>query len=354
MSNNDPQPEPIDLRRPRMITRLVIAAAITAGVAVGIAGIAFGNAPSGTPAAAAKTVRKPHATILHLALSATETSGSGARTSWFDEVWIGYPFGPGGIGSPGPAGFRQILEHSGISVQTGVFGRHLYSRADYIDLPGDALYDPSRNTLYELKPLYYRPPLLSAGRSQGCRDAPTFGFYVGEPATLIGGPKRWDARLQAGEIAGDAYLGGPSPRPFFSGLNSIVPSVVTPCVGEVAAELGEGEGGARRVGSTRIDGRRVIEFRGTHGSWTYYMDAHSKEPVRLVVKGVYATKSQVKPPKRERATLTLSVQSYELLPFRGNEQLLSLPAQHPGARIDTKVADYYAAQARLFPRRRWG
>jgi len=112
---------------------------------------------------------------------------------------------------------------------------------------------------------------------------------------------------------------------------------------------------AKRVGSTSIGGRPAVEYTAADHSWTYYAEARSHKPVRLVVRGSVASEWAPTPPsKAEQATLTLNVRTYEVLPFRGNEQLLSLTAQQPGARIDTKAAAYYAAQRRLFPLRRWG
>lgn len=51
----------------------------------------------------------------------------------------------------------------------------------------------------------------------------------------------------------------------------------------------------------------------------------------------------------------IQLEPERMLVWRGPKEFAaSLTAQHPGVRIDTKPADYYAAQARLFPRRRWG
>lgn len=351
--------------RGRKIVRWVIGGGIAAGIALGVVGPVFQNVPPTPPAASAKTIRRTLATvahirqeILHVDMNATETSGTGAKVGWSDDVWIGYPNGVGGGFGNGAAqaGFRQILHHSGISVQTGVFGRGLYSLTFYIDQPGTELYDASTNTIFELQPLYYGPPFLRTGPATGCRGGGAGGFYTGMYVRLFGGTKRWDRRVQANELAGDAYLGGPSWKPFFSGLRSDVPSLLTPCVSEELARQVR-YGGAKRIGERRLDGRRVIEYRatGAYGSWTYYADARDQKPVRLVIRGIFGTESPgTRVPKSEHGTLTIDVRTYEVLPFRGNEDLLSLTAQHPGARIDRKADDYYAAQARLFPRRPWG
>jgi hypothetical protein len=310
---------PRDHHRPAhlsLIVRLVLAAAAVVAVALGVVGIAFQSAPSAPPPAGATTIRSAvapsapsPATILDVAVTAAETAASGARTSWSDDAWVGYPVGPGlGFGLGGPAGFRQVLHRSAVSLQTAVFGRRLYSGADYYRFPGTELYEASTNTIYELHPA----------------------------------------------LAGGVYLGGPSAAPFSSGFETLIPSLWSPCTAEqVENQVHSGVG--RLVGSRRIDGRRVVEFTASDGTWTYYADARTNKPVRLVVRGIDAVEwPQGQSPRREPATLTFNVRTYDQLPFHGNEQLLNLAAQHPGARIDSKAADYYSAQARLFSRRRWG
>jgi hypothetical protein len=327
--------------------------AVGAGVAWGVVGVAFQDAPAAPPTAAAKTVAPVAdnpSKIVHVAVSATETSGGGATATWSDDAWLGYPVGAGGL--HGVAGFRQVLRQGGVTAQTGVFGRGLFSRTDYVHVPGTELYDPSTNTIYELRPVYYSAPFLTEPPAGGCRDTVAGGFMAGVPDAFVGGTKSWDRRLLANALAGGVYLGGPSAKPFFSGFNSLVPDLWSPCVSEQLA-IQVHDDSAKRMGATSVDGRRVIEFRATDGAWAYYTDAHSHEPVRLVVKGIYGTDwPATTPPRRERATLTFDVRAYEMLPFC--KRLLSLAAQHPGARIDTKTADYYAAQSRLLPRRSSG
>lgn len=342
----------------RRMVRLVLAGAAAAGVVLGVVGLPFQGAPSAPPAATAQatggSVAAVPGKILHVAVSATETSGSGVSTSWSDDSWLGYPNGAGSV--RGVSGFRQVVRHSGISVQTGVYGRGLYSGTDNYQFPGAELYDAAMNTIYELPPVSQRSPL--GGATSGlasCSQAGPGVLYLGEPATLIGAPRGGNLmRAEANDLAGGVYLGGPSGKPFFSSLKTLIPNLWSPCT---AAELASNvrAGSARLVGSESIDGRRVIEFRAANGSWTYYAEAQSGKPVRLVVRGIDALAwPQGRPTNRERATLTFNVRTYEQLPFRGHEKLLSLTAQHHGARIDTNTADYYAAEARLFPRRSWG
>lgn len=336
------------------ITRLMVTAAAAAAVAIGVVGVAFDNAPSAPPTATAEAIRKAVATvadspakIVHIALRATEVSGSGARNSWFEDAWIGYPYGLGpGFGVGGePEGFRQILRLSkGITVETGDFGRLLYAHGNDYLFPGAELYDAGANTIYQLPAKLQGRPFdkLKAPRDTGCRKTAE-GFPLGgAPAAFSGGSKASDRRVLADVLATKPYLGGPSPRPFISAPNAVVPDLWSPCIAkQVAIQLRLGV--AERVGSTSIGGRPVIEYSAPDHSWTYYADARNRKPVRLVVSG-----------SAGKAALTINVRTYDELPFRGNEGLLSLTARHPGARINTTADDYYAAQRRLFPRRRWG
>ncbi len=344
--------------RRRMITRLAVAGAVVAGVALGVVGVAFQNAPSAPPAASAKTIRRAVAAlalgpgkILHVAVTATETSATGAMTSWSDDAWLGYPLGSGETRPNLP--LRQIVHHSGVSVETGVFGRHLFSRTDYYLYLGAEMYNPSTHTIYELQPVNALHLFTASGPS-GCQETNGGIAIVGAPSVGVttrgmGKYKALARRYNADELVTDVYFGGPSARPFISSPESSIPNLWSPCAAQQLAQNVR-TGGAKLVGSKTVDGRRVIEFRATNGSWTYYADAHSYRPVRLDVKGIDAMGwPQSRPPEREQVTLTFNVRAYDQLPFRGNEKLLSLTAQHPGARIDTKAADYYATQARLFP-----
>lgn len=350
----------------RRIMRLVAAGAATAAVPMGVVGVAFQNAPSAPRTATAEAIRRAVATaayspakIVHVALSETEVSGSGARNSWYDDAWIGYPYGLGpGFGISGePEGFRQILRHGdGVTVETGDFGRLLYTHGNDYRFPGAELYDARVNTIYELRAELQSPPFdkLRAPRNTGCRDTAEGAPLGGAPAAFSGGSKASDRRVLADVLASKPYLGGPSARPFFTGFDTVAPDLWSPCTAKQVA-IQRRLGAAKRVGRKSIGGRPVIEYTAFNGSWTYYADIRSHKPVRLVVKGIIGTEWPTTPaPKAEQATLTIDVRTYDLLPFRGHEQLLSLTAQHPGARIDIRATDYYAAQRRLFPRRRWG
>jgi hypothetical protein len=342
--------------RRRTTMRLAVAGAVVAGVVLGVVGFAFKSAPSAPPAASAETIRRAVAalavgpgTIVRVAVTATETGATGVMQSWFDDAWLGYPLGGGETRPNLP--LRQIIRHDGVSVETGVFGRRLFSRTDYYLDPGAQLYNPLTHTIYELQPVDEPNGFPMSGDPAGCQqDLNADMAIVGAPSTNSSGLTRARARrYYADELIADVY---PGARPFMSAPDrpgSSIPNLWSPCAAqELAHDVHAG--GVKLVGSKTVDGRRVIEFRAANGSWTYYADAHSYRPVRLDVKGIDASGyPQGQPPERELVTLTFNVRAYDQVPLRGNEKLLSVTAQHPGARIDTKAADYYSTQARLFP-----
>ena len=69
---------------------------------------------------------------------------------------------------------------------------------------------------------------------------------------------------------------------------------------------------------------------------TYFVDPQSYRPVELRTRGT-------------DGGTALRFRTYETLALGEHRALLSLAAQHPGARIDRDTADYQAAQGRLFP-----
>jgi hypothetical protein len=96
--------------------------------------------------------------------------------------------------------------------------------------------------------------------------------------------------------------------------------------GQILALLGSGQ--AHVVGHATVDGRDTLEIRSADGHTAYYITPDTYQPVELTTRGTSG------------GTVTL----------KDNSALLSLTAQHPKATIDRDVADYNAAEARLFPR----
>jgi hypothetical protein len=110
---------------------------------------------------------------------------------------------------------------------------------------------------------------------------------------------------------------------------------VTPTTAEIQAQLKAAR--LKVAGPTTIDGRKAVKLISIHGPYGYEYD---------VAPGTYYPIKQV---FRSRAiTITTVYSEYRVLPATpANQQLLSLAARHPGARIDHNPADYQAAQARL-------
>ena len=103
---------------------------------------------------------------------------------------------------------------------------------------------------------------------------------------------------------------------------------------QILALLRSGE--ARVVGHRAIDGQDTIEIASADGHMTYYVDPETYRPVELDTRGT-------------DGGTALRFRTYETLDSDANSDLLSLEAQHPGARIDRDPAHFNAAQERLFP-----
>ena len=91
------------------------------------------------------------------------------------------------------------------------------------------------------------------------------------------------------------------------------------------------------VGHRTIDGQDTIEIASADGHTTYYVDPGTYKPVELRTRGT-------------DGGTALRFRTYETLDPDASRSLLSLAAQHPGARVDRDPAHYQAAEARLFPK----
>jgi hypothetical protein len=85
-----------------------------------------------------------------------------------------------------------------------------------------------------------------------------------------------------------------------------------------------------------VDGRDTIKIQSADGHITYYVAPGSYTPVELSTRGT-------------SGGVILRFDTYEAIPLKENGELLSITAQHPTATIDHNVADYQAAEIRLFP-----
>lgn len=90
------------------------------------------------------------------------------------------------------------------------------------------------------------------------------------------------------------------------------------------------------VGTTTVNGRDAIELTTADGTGHYDVAPGTYYPIRTVVKNPGG------------GSITTNFSEYQVLPDTpANQQLLSLTARHPGARIDNSHADYVAAETQL-------
>ena len=86
-----------------------------------------------------------------------------------------------------------------------------------------------------------------------------------------------------------------------------------------------------------VDGRDALKI-VVSSHVTYLVDPQTYDPIEWITRGT-------------SGGVVLRFPAYELLqPTADNLKLLSLTAQHPGARLDTNPADYNSATSRLFPK----
>jgi hypothetical protein len=101
--------------------------------------------------------------------------------------------------------------------------------------------------------------------------------------------------------------------------------------------FGAGES-LRDDGHVSLGSRDAVRLVSENAGLTYLVDADTYFPIELRTKG-------------DGGSVTMRFEVYEQLDATvANRALLSLTAQHPGARVDTDPAHFRAAQARLFPK----
>jgi hypothetical protein len=270
-------------RRPRRFAlRVAVVGVAAAAVALGVLSTLPGGGASAVERAQAALAVET-GTILHVDMLGRQVNPDGSVATWEDESWQL---------EERPFTRRQVETSSSAP------------RAETTLVDGvQQLYDAATNTIYTT------PPQLP-------------------PAGPVAGEKTLDAKLKQLPRAERERLqrerarkeqGGPVEEPFRDEIVSLLRS-----------------GDAREDGRETVDGRDAVRLVGADGHTTYFVDAATYAPIRLVtVNG--------------GATTTLSFRVYELLDAAGNEALVSLQAQHPDARVDASPEAYQAAQARLFP-----
>jgi hypothetical protein len=326
-------------RRRGLVLRSALAAAVVAATALGALSIVsrHGAGASVVDRAAAAIARSP-GTILHVDMLGSQTNGDGSVITWRDESWQ-----------------RESPPHDGRQIQTAPDGSVVATAtAD----GREEVYDPARDTIYVSAPESTATPAelnsydIELGPKPGTailrvpgRAAQAKGAHV---ATAVITTKQAKGLKDGTEvIAFKVSLNSrtisltvipassvPKPPPASDDDSSADPTS-SDFRGQILALLRSGE--ARVVGHRTIDGQDTIEIASADGHTSYFVDPGTYRPVELRTRGT-------------DGGTALRFRTYETLELGANRSLLSLTAQHPGARVDRDPADYQSAEARLFPK----
>ena len=325
-------------RRRGLVLRWALAAAVVLAAALGALSIISrdGAGASVVDRAAAAVAASP-GTILHVDMHGFQDNGDGSTITWRDESWQ-----------------QQGPPHDGRQIETGPDG----SVVETATANGrEEVYDSARNTIYVSAPESTATPAelnsydIEPGPKQGTailrvpgRAAQAKGAHVQTAVITTKQAKglengtqviAFKVGLKSKKISVTVIPASSVPKPPPSSDDS---STADPGSGDfrsqILALLRSGE--ARVVGHRTIDGQDTIEIASADGHTTYYVDPETYRPVELDTRGT------------EGGT-ALRFRTYETLDSGANSDLLSLEAQHPGARIDRDPAHFNAAQERLFP-----
>jgi hypothetical protein len=338
-------------RRRRLAVRFLVAGGAAAAVCLGALNRLVRSAPSTAPQAAAAIIRHAAAalteaprTILYIRFSGLQDNGDGTTVRWSQESFTEQrpPYDTRLVNKrlPGtPSGVEQ-------STVNGV----------------PQLYDPTRNTIYIGSPpssenvhhyqfsrgptpgtyrvhvpVAYRVRVLHHGQARAVRASVvrrTVVVTAAQAKALRNGTDvvTWTVRDKGERFSHPRVVRAPAASST-NDAGSLDPFSGT-FRGQILALLRSGH--ARVAGHVTVDGRDTIRIQSADGHTTYYLAPDSYKPVELVTKGT--TGGSI-----------LRFESYEELPAKDTGDLLNLAAQHPGAKINRNVADYQAAEARLFP-----
>ena len=328
--------------RPTLIRATAVGVTVAAAVAVlSVVGVFGKNGPSLVDNAAAidraAAALAPHNdAILHIDMLGSQKNADGSVDTWSDESWQS---------GTKPYDRRQV--------ETGTEGAG--SRVETAMVDGRTqVYDPSTDTIYvdtQAKPADTTASSSSAARAQ--QQHPTYPRMV-SVAAASGGKVKVTIETKAGDGSVTrtvqvvkkvdlkrlttklAIASGASTSDSGSASASTSPadSGQDPFRAEILALLQSGK--VRENGRPTIDGRDLIRFVSNDGHATYLVDAATYDPVEWQTKG-------------DGGGTTLRFVTYEQLSVSDGSALLSLTAQHPGARVDRDPAHVAEATGRLFP-----
>ncbi|HUK93984.1 MAG TPA: hypothetical protein VLU96_02895 [Gaiellaceae bacterium] len=328
-------------RRRGLAARLVLVAAAVAAALGALSIVSRHAAGASVVDRAAAAVALSPGTILHVDMLGSQTNGDGSVVTWRDESWQ-----------------QQSPPYDGRQIETSADGSIVESAtAD----GRSEVYDRARNTIYVSAPETTATPeeLNSYDIDPGPRPGTAVLQVPGRAAQAKG------ARVKTGIITtaqakalrkGTAVIAWrfsrrngvatssltvipassvPKPPPSRDDESTDVDPTSSGFRGQILALLRSGE--ARVVGHRTIAGQDTIEIASADGHTTYFVDPGSYEPVELRTRGT-------------DGGTALRFRTYERLDSGANRSLLSLAAQHPGARVDRDPSDYQPAEARLFPK----
>jgi hypothetical protein len=313
-------------------------------VALGALNLLVRSAPSSAPPAAAAIIRHAAAAlaqapgkVLHIRFTGVQDNGDGTTVSWSQESFSEQrpPYDarlinerlsgtPPGVEQGTVNGVSQLYDPTRNVIYIGPPPTNP-NRHHYEFRPG-----PTRGTYRVRVPIAYlvrtaktvstvwRTVVVTAAQAKSLRNG---------TATIV-----W-TRHGKGNRLTNPRVARTSPAPPENDASNLDPFSAT-FRGQVLSLLRSGR--ARVAGHATVDGRDTIEIRATDGHLTYYLAPNSYTPVELTTRGT-------------TGGTVLRFDVYQELPLEESSKLLSLTAQHPTAIVDRDVADYQAAEARLFP-----
>jgi outer membrane lipoprotein-sorting protein len=302
-------------RRRRRTIRGAAVLAVVAAAALGLSSALTTRGPSAVERAAA-ALQSSDDTILHFQMDAVQQNGDGTTASWHSETWQ-----------------LLVAPYTRRQIQLGSDGIRAESVTE-----GDTneLYDAGNDTIYVATSQELRdanmPEIKIVSQSELARVAgPNVSagvhasvlYYVGKDkakpqiiATKQGAERfrKALARQRRQENTGQA------PEDFRDDIVKLLNS-----------------GTVRVTGHQNVDGRDAIRIESLDGKQVYLVDAATYAPIEWTTTG-------------DSGGVTLRFPLYEELPVDNpSKDLLSLEAQHPGAKVERGATGYVAAEKRLYP-----
>lgn len=324
--------------RRRLTLRVALAAGVVATGALGLGVVSRDGTGASVVDRAAAAVAPSPGTILHVDMHGFQWNPDGSAIRWRDESWQ-----------------QQGPPHDGREVETAPDGTVTESATS---ANRQEVYDPARNAIYVSAPESTATPaeLNSYDIEPGPKPGTAILRVPGRAAQAKG------AHVETAVITTKQAKGlkdGTEVIAFKVSVKSktmsltVIPASSVPkpppaSDDQSTADPGSGDfrtqilallrsGEARVLGHRTLAGQDTIAIASADGHTTYYVDPGTYRPVELDTRGT-------------GGGTALRFRTYETLEAGANGDLLSLAAQHPGARVDRDPAHYRAAEARLFPK----